>query len=54
MKGFLAVVAIVAAIGFAGGADLEEEKRHVSQYCGFVADGTWPAYDPSIDCSEKK
>jgi hypothetical protein len=54
MKGFLAAVAIAAAIGFAGGADLEEEQRHVSQYCEFVADGTWPAYDPSIHCSEEK
>jgi len=54
MRILLALAALVAALSLAGNADLEEAQRHVNQYCEFVADGTWPAYDPSIECSEEK
>ena len=49
---FLVLSALVAALGLAGKADLEEAQRHADQYCQFVADGTWPAYDSSINCKE--
>jgi hypothetical protein len=46
----LGLVALIAGLGLAGKADIEEAQRHASQYCAFVADGTWPAYDDGINC----
>ena len=53
MRILLALAALVAALGLVGNADLEEAQRHADQYCQFVADGTWPAYDPDINCNQK-
>lgn len=50
---FLVLSALVAALGLAGKADLEEAQRHADQYCQFVADGTWPAYNPDINCEDR-
>ena len=52
-----AAVALVAALGWAGNADLADAKDHGSDYCEMVAlyqssngELGWPAYDPEIDC----
>ena len=47
----LGLVALIAGLGVAGKADSEEARRHVVQYCEYVADGTWPAYDDAISCT---
>ena len=52
IKSYLVLAVLVVAFGLAGKADKEEAERHVEQYCEFVADGTWPDYDPSINCEE--
>ena len=53
MKALLATAALVAALGLVGNADLEEAQRHADQYCQFVADGTWPPYNPDINCEDR-
>jgi hypothetical protein len=53
VKALLATAALVAALGLVGNADLEEAQRHADQYCQFVADGTWPPYNPDINCEDR-
>lgn len=53
MRILLTLAALVAALGLAGTSDLEEAQRHADQYCQFVADGTWPAYNSEIDCNKE-
>jgi len=53
MRYILALAAIVAAFGFAGSMDLEDAQAEQDRYCEFVADGTWPAYNPEINCSNQ-
>ena len=53
MKNILALAAIVAAFGFAGSMDLEDAQGQQDRYCEFVADGTWPDYNPEINCSKQ-
>jgi|TARA_B110001454_G_scaffold211591_1_gene227454 hypothetical protein len=50
MRHLLALALIVAGLGAAGKADIQEAQRHASQYCLFVAQGTWPDYDDEINC----
>jgi alpha-D-ribose 1-methylphosphonate 5-triphosphate synthase subunit PhnG len=40
----LAVVTLVAALGFAGNGDLEEAERAQAEYCANVESGVWPDY----------
>ena len=40
----LAVVALVAAFGFAGDGDLAEAERQQAEYCANVKADTWPDY----------
>ena len=40
----LAVVTLVAALGFAGNGDLEEAERAQAEYCANVESGAWPDY----------
>lgn len=54
MRILLAMAAIVAALGLAGTSDFEEAQKQQDRYCEFVADGTWPAYNPDINCEEIK
>tara|TARA_R110002072_G_scaffold22605_1_gene79166 strand:- start:2337 stop:2492 length:156 start_codon:yes stop_codon:yes gene_type:complete len=51
MRILLALAALVAALGLAGNFDFEEEQQQQDRYCEFVADGTWPAYNPDIQCN---
>jgi len=53
MKNILALAAIVAAFGFAGSMDLQDAQGQQDRYCEFVADGTWPDYNPEINCSKQ-
>tara|TARA_R110000868_G_scaffold259066_1_gene516798 strand:+ start:985 stop:1146 length:162 start_codon:yes stop_codon:yes gene_type:complete len=53
MRHLLALALIVVGLGAAGKADIQEAQRHASQYCLFVADGTWPAYNSEIDCNKE-
>ena len=54
MRILLAVAALVAALGVAGNFDFEEAQQQQDRYCEFVGDGTWPAYNPDINCEEIK
>jgi hypothetical protein len=54
MRILLAVAALVAALGVAGNFDFEEAQQQQDRYCEFVADGTWPPYNSSINCEEIK
>ena len=36
--------------GIVGSFDYHEEKASEQIYCTMVQEGTWPAYDNSIDC----
>ena len=58
MKALLFTAALVAALGWAGKADVEDATAHGSLYCDMVAlyessngDQGWPAYDPAINCN---
>jgi len=58
MRALLFTAALVAALGWAGKADLADAKDHASDYCDMVAlyessngDQGWPAYDPAINCN---
>ncbi len=49
--------ALVAALGLAGKADVQEAEAHGSEYCDMVAlyessngELGWPPYDPEIKC----
>ena len=53
MRILLALAATIAAFGFAGSMDLEDAQREEALYCKFVADGTWPAYNPEIYCEKE-
>ena len=53
MKNILALAATIAAFGFAGSMDLEDAQAEQDRYCEFVADGTWPDYNPEINCSNQ-
>jgi hypothetical protein len=53
MKNILALAAIVAAFGFAGSMDLQDAQGQQDRYCEYVADGTWPDYNPEINCSKQ-
>ena len=48
----LALAALIVAFGLVGTADLEDAQRDEALYCEFVADGTWPAYNPEINCNK--
>ena len=50
MRILLALAALVAALGLAGTSDFEEAQQQ-DRYCEFVADGTWPPYNPDIQCN---
>jgi hypothetical protein len=50
----LALVGLLVVLGLVGTADLEDAQRQADQYCQFVADGTWPPYNPDINCEEIK
>ena len=52
MRYLLALAAVIAALSFAGSMDLQDAQNHAGLYCQFVADGTWPAYDPQINCEK--
>jgi hypothetical protein len=47
MRILLALAALVAALGLAGTSDFEEAQQQQE----FVADGTWPPYNPDIQCN---
>lgn len=53
IKSYIVLALLVLGFGLAGKADKEEAERQADQYCEFVADGTWPAYDPDINCNQK-
>jgi hypothetical protein len=42
------VLGLFVVLGLVGTADLEDAQRDEALYCAFVADGTWPAYNPEI------
>ena len=48
----LALVGLLVVLGLVGTADLEDAQRDEALYCEFVADGTWPAYNPEINCNK--
>ena len=57
MKALLFTAALVAALGWAGNADVQEAEAHGSLYCDMVelyesSNGElgWPPYDPQINC----
>ncbi len=52
MKNILALAATIAAFGFAGSMDLQDAQAEQDRYCEFVADGTWPPYNPEINCNK--
>lgn len=41
----VAVVAIVAALGFVGAMDYEDAKAEEALYCDNVKSGIWPDYE---------
>ena len=50
--------ALVATLGLAGKADVQEAEAHGSEYCDMVAlyessngELGWPPYDPAINCN---
>ena len=43
-------VAFAVLFGVAGSFDYQDEVVSQSLYCEMVQEGTWPAYDNSIDC----
>ena len=49
----LLALALIVALGLVGTADLEDAQRDEALYCEFVADGTWPAYNPDIFCEKE-
>tara|TARA_R110000822_G_scaffold277352_1_gene399230 strand:+ start:834 stop:992 length:159 start_codon:yes stop_codon:yes gene_type:complete len=49
----LAFVGLFVVLGLVGTADLEDAQRDEALYCKFVADGTWPAYNPEIYCEKE-
>jgi len=58
MKALLFTAALVAALGLAGKADVEDATAHGSLYCDMVAlyessngELGWPPYDPAINCN---
>lgn len=53
MKILLTLAALVAALGLAGTSDFEEAQQQQDRYCEFVADGTWPPYNPDINCEDR-
>ncbi len=54
IKSYIVLALLVLGFGLAGKADKEEAERQADQYCKFVADGTWPPYNPDINCEEIK
>ena len=57
-QGILVVIGLIAAMGFAGTFDYEEEQRQAEQYCEMVkiweqtnGQTGWPPYDKEIDCT---
>ena len=42
--------AFAVLLGMAGSFDYQEEKASEHLYCAMVQEGTWPAYNNSIDC----
>jgi len=51
MKTLLAL-GLFVVLGLVGTADLEDAQRDEALYGEFVADGTWPAYNPEINCNK--
>ena len=43
---------LFVVLGLVGTAYLEDAQRDEALYCEFVADGTWPAYNPEINCNK--
>lgn len=52
MKETLTILALIAALGFAGESDYEAAKLQEQTYCQMVKDGKWPAYNPDITCQK--
>lgn len=48
----LAAVILTLAFLAAGNADYSDEMDQQDIYCAMVSEGSWPAYDKSIDCGE--
>ena len=48
----LFVLGVIFAVlfGVVGSFDYQDAQRQRSHYCEMVQEGTWPAYDNSIDC----
>ena len=42
--------AFAVLFGMVGSFDYQEEKASAKLYCEMIQEGTWPAYDNSIDC----
>lgn len=43
-------MAFAMLFGMVGSFDYHEEKASEQLYCAMIQEGTWPAYDNSIDC----
>ena len=59
LKGFIAVVILIAAVGFGGNGDVKDAVDHGSVYCEMVglykkSSGRmgWPEYDENIKCGK--
>ena len=48
----LIAASLLAAFGLIGNADYEDEMAQNELYCEMVSEGSWPAYDESIECGE--
>ena len=52
----LALVALIAALGFAGNGDLEEAEKQAKVYTDMVCAGHWPDYEgrkPQCETTKK-
>ncbi len=50
----LLLTALLTSVTLIGCFSYEDAKSQEDEYCRRVLEGSWPAYNKSIDCGEQK
>ena len=49
-----AIIILLLALGLVGQSDYEDELAAERHYCNMVEEGTWPAFNPDVNCDMER
>lgn len=50
----VAAIAVALLWGAVGRMDYDDQMQQEAEYCRMVTAGSWPAYNPDVDCSKRE